>query len=434
MASEKLKTKKAKIRRIHLHIIEIDKFLMKNKRLNFMSSDIPLGKINRWCERKGLYTSDKNKLNQANNILRNKELTRNEQAFHFIHELFNCEGIEFVVFSSARFDKKVALMSDIKLVPCFLPTQQMKSWNDPLVRLTFNMQNHARFIYDGWVPITDWRIETVRNAIKEIDRTFSLFAAQERIWFTWEPKYYPSQVNPSSHKVTDNHILEIFLLGEKIHNWNEKDKTAFYRSLAWISQSLILPQPAARFFFCILSIESLATYIEKEATNDSVFSGLITTYPNSTQDKVKCIDKTIKELYSDNPIQAINNSYFNCVIPITRMLKKHLSMIFADESEYYDLMFTTDEDKSLFGLRHKIAHGGFDALNDFDRQKIADRVWDAERTARKYFHIVLQKVLGKASFTEKMIKSVVYPFIIGSHEGMYKGPIHMAEYYTYIKR
>ena len=401
-----------------------------------MSSNIPHGKLNRWCERQGLYISDKVKMEQASKILRDRTLSINEQAILYIHDLFGCEGIEFVVFSSARFDKTVSFSGNITLVPCYLPNEKMKSWKDPLVRLTFTMMNYARFIYDGWVPITDWTIENVRNVIRDIDRIFSLFAAQERIWFTWEPKYFPSQLYPSSHEITDNHIQEINDLVQDVQTWKKEDKDAFYRSLAWLSQSLILSQPVARFFFGIISIESFATYIEKDATNDSVFNGLKTTYPNTTQDKFECIEKMLGDLHSDNLIKAVEQAYFNCIIPITRMLKKHLKNIFTDEIEYYEIMFESDEDESLYELRHKIAHGGFDALNDIERQKIATRIWDVERTARKYFHNVLKIVLGKSAFIHIMTKSMSIPMVnaISSHEGMYKGPIHMAEFYTYVKR
>jgi len=220
-----------------------------------MSSDIPRGKLNRWCERQGLYSNDEAKLTKARQHLLNRQLSNYEKAALFIHELFSCEGFEFVVFSSARFDKSFTLPCNITLVPCFLPQEEMKSWNDPLVRSTFTMQYHARFIYDGWVPISDWSFENVRKVIRDIDEILTLFAAQERIWFAWEPKYFPSQLHPSSQKVEDRHVQEIADLYGYVQTWNSRDVNAFYRGLAWLSQSLVLPQPAARFFlFCIVSI------------------------------------------------------------------------------------------------------------------------------------------------------------------------------------
>jgi hypothetical protein len=398
-----------------------------------MSSDIPPGKLNRWCERQGLYSNDDAKLAKARQHLVNKNLSNYEKAALFIHELFGLKGFEFVVFSSARFDKPVTLPRNTTLVPCFLPEEKMKSWKDPLVRLTFAMQHHARFIYDGWVPISDWSFENCRKVIRDINKTLTLFAAQERIWFAWEPKYFPSQLHPSSQKVEDSHIQEVKDLYDNTQTWNFEDSDALYRGLAWLSQSLALPQPVARFLFCIVSIESLATHIERGASNDSVFSSLKTTFPETNQNKEECIRKIMDNLYTDNPIRAISQAYSNCDVSITKMLKSHLSVIFADDPKSFRLMFEGDEDESLYDIRHKIAHGGFDTLSDFERQKIASRVWDVERTARKYFRNVIKKATGKDPFRHKMIKSMSIPFAIGSHEGMYKGPIHMAEFYTYAK-
>ena len=70
-----------------------------------MESNIPHGKLNTWCERQGLYSNDKSRYVKAEQYLRNKNLSNYERAAFFIHKLFSCEGLEFVVFSSARFDK-----------------------------------------------------------------------------------------------------------------------------------------------------------------------------------------------------------------------------------------------------------------------------------------------------------------------------------------
>ena len=397
-----------------------------------MSSDVPSGKLNRWCERQGLFSNDKIKMNKANQHLTNRNLSNYEKAALFIHELFDVGGFEFVIFSSARFDKPVNLPCNITLVPCFLPKKEMKSWNDPLVRLTFAMQDHARFIYDGWMPVSDWSFENVRKVIGDISKTLTLFAAQERIWFTWEPKYFLSKFNQDSHKIEDCHIQEVKDLYDNIQTLNFEDSNALYRSLAWLSQSLVLPQPAARFLFCIVSIESLATYIEREASKDSIFIKLKTNVPETNQDKKECITKTLDILYKEDSIRAIEKAYFNCVKSLAQMLKSHLSNIFSDDLKSYNLMFKGDE--SLYDIRHQIAHGEFDAFDDFKRQKIASRVWYIERIARKYFQNVIKMATGKDPFRYPMIKRRSIPFILSSHEGMYKGPIHMAEYYTYVQR
>jgi hypothetical protein len=116
------------------------------------------------------------------------------------------------------------------------------------------------------------------------------------------------------------------------------------------------------------------------------------------------------------------------------MLKDHLSIVFAEEPELFKLLFEGEKGESLYELRHKIAHGGLDLLSDLERQTIASRIWDIERTARKYFQNVVRMATGKMPFTYRMIKSMHVPFMIASHKDMYVGSTHMAEFYTYVER
>jgi len=296
------------------------------------------------------------------------------------------------------------------------------------------MVEHARFIYDGWMPIADWSIENVRNSIKNLDKILSLFAIQERIWFTWEPKYFPSQQHPSSQKIELEHLNEITELNRMLDALNEEDSKVFYRSIAWLSQSLILPQPAARFLFCIVSIESLANYIEREAKEDSIFYKIRTSHRRTKEEREKCIDAYIKNICKKGRIHTIINAYNDCVLSLTNMLKRHLSKVMSDDPESLKLLFEKGEEDSLYSIRHKIAHGSLDILSDTERQRIADRIYEIERITRKYLNKISTIILKKPPFQHSMIKSMAIPMteVISSHEGMYKGPTHMAEFYTYI--
>ena len=399
-----------------------------------MTIKIPDGKLNEWCIRRGLVSSDRLKWLKAQTYLNQKDITKNERAAFYIHELFECQGLEFVAFSNARFEKTIFLPENINLVPCFYP-EDKKDWNDPLVRLTFRMVQHAKFIYDGWLPIQKWDdINNVRNSIRKLDEILSLFAAQERIWFTWEPKYFPSQLYPSSNDVESKHIHEIEVLKKYAETWNKNDSDALFRSLAWLSQSYILPQPTARFLFCILSIESLATYIEN-VNGNSIFSSLKYSYPNTNEEKDKCIDDVLNQFYKENKRKAINEAYSNC-LSITKMLKAHLCKVFEDDPESYSLLFESENGESLYQIRHKIAHGSLDALSDFERQKIEDQIYNIEKIAMKYIQKILTLICDKPIFQHKMYKTSIIPATeaISSHEGMYTGPVHMAEYYTYVKK
>ena len=395
-------------------------------------SEIPPGKYSKWCERRPLACDDEEEKAKARKYLRRKDLTDIEKSAMFVHELVGCQGMEFAVFSSAKIKKGVTLPGNITLVPCFLPEIEGRSWNDPLVRLSESMMGRARFVYDGWVPIDDWNIESVREAIRKINQILSLFSIQERISVTWEPKYMPRQYYPSCQNIEDQHIHEIEKLGSVIESWTLSDRKAFFRSVAWLSQSLSLPLSASRFLLCVITIESLANYMENEATNESIFSTLKATDKFEKGETEKCIEETLGRLYDHSKIEAIRSAFYDCVhLSIRRLLKRHLSKIFADDRKPIELLFETEmEGKTLYDLRHMIAHGGIDALSDLQRQEIKDRVWEIENIARQYLVNVLELVIGEKPFAEKMIKSMVVPFQVSSKEEQGVGSTHMAAIYA----
>lgn len=400
----------------------------------------PDGKYNRWCERRPLVCSDQTVISRARNHLIKKELTSTEKATMFLHDLVDCQGLEFVAFSNAHFKKPYTLGDKIILVPCFLSDIKGKSWEDPLVRLTYRMMEYSRFVYDGWIPISAWHIDSVREAIRSVNEILTIFSIQERIWFTWEPKYMVTshkiydQHYPSSHQVEDQHIQEIKDLSEFLYSWSKDDSRAFYRSVAWLSQSLVLPQAPARFLFNILAIESLATYIERESAIDSVFRPLRSsplTESERKQQQEKCIKNVLDQFLPTDPARAISSAYFDCVIGIKKMLEDHLKRVFVNDSEPVELLFKNKiKGKTLYDLRNAIAHGRIDLLDDLQRQRISGRIWDIERITRQYLVNVLRKTWNKSPIQQRMIKSMFVPFQIMSHESMYKGPTHMAEIYT----
>lgn len=398
-----------------------------------MNYEVPLGKYNKkWCERRPLVCSNNVIYSKARKHLVQKQLTPAEKAVMFVHDLVDCQGLEFVAFSNAHFKKPVKLPEQAILIPCFLPEIERKNWKEPLVQLTFRMMQLSRFIYDGWIPVSDWSIESVREVIRKVNRMLTIFSIQERTWFAWEPKYIPSEVYPSYCQIEDLHLQEIKNLNSFVESWTDDDSRAFYRSVAWLSQSLILPEPAARFLFYICAIESLVRYIEKESKSNSIFSGLKASRMRSKEQRKKCINDTLNSLYASNPIGAIESAFFGCIeLSIRKMLEVHLERVFSNDPEAIDLLFREKiEGKTLYDLRNLIAHGGMDALDDLQRQRVSERIWDIERIARQYLVNVLRLIWNKSPFEQKVIKSMHVPFQVVSREDMYIGPIHMAEIYA----
>jgi len=397
---------------------------------------ISVRKYNAWCERRALVCADQDRYHRAAAFFARRDLAPSERAAFYIHELTGCEGLEFVAFSNARLKNFVMLANSVVLVPCFLSDIEGQNVRDPLVQLTMKMERECRFIYDGWVPIATWDEENVRKAVRSVDEALSVFCLRGRTFFEWEPKYPAPSESSSAYQFEDQHIRELEGVARLLDSLSEGDRVALYRSLAWLTQGLCLSEPAARFLFSILAIESLATYIEREAPDESPLAVLRAEHLTRTErlaKREKCIDDTLSELLQSNPTKAISMAYFDCVVGIKRRLRTHLEHVFTSDAEPIALLFGHEvEGKSLYDLRHEVAHGTTDALSEVQRDRIRQRVWDAERLARRYVLTVLETALGAKPFSEGMTATLLLGIqnVVASSEGMYQGPMDMAVVYS----
>lgn len=394
--------------------------------------NISARKYNTWCEKRALVCADQDKIRRATAFFTRRDLAPSERAAFYLHELTNCEGLEFVAFSNAELRNTILLPYGVVLVPCFLSDIDGQSAQDPLVQLTMKMVRESRFIYDGWIPIQTWDEQNVRKAVRNIEEALSVFCLRGRTFFDWEPKYPAPDESTSIYKFESRHFQELEEITRILDSLGQGDRNALYRSLAWLSQGLRLNEPAARFFFSILAIESLATYIEEKAQDDSPLV-VLRTRPFTEAEREKCIEDCLLENLQDNPTEAIRRAYFDCVVSITQQLKRHFRQVFQSDPELFTLLFEQKvEGKSLYDLRHGVAHGSADALSEVQRERIQQRVWDAEKVARRYILTVFETALGAQPFS-KGIKAALWLGIqnsVVSSEDMYQGPTHMAVLYS----
>ncbi|MQY78158.1 MAG: hypothetical protein GH151_03050, partial [Bacteroidetes bacterium] len=102
----------------------------------------------------------------------------------------------------------------------------------------------------------------------------------------------------------------------------------------------------AKFLFSILAIESLCSYIEREAEEDSDLVKLkcdILSKPERKKQRNSCINEIIENEFEQNPTKAISNAYFNCVVGIKKCLQNHLRGIFDDEDTGLKLFFESSD-------------------------------------------------------------------------------------------
>ena len=397
---------------------------------------IPPGKYNPWCHRRVLACADEDRCLRAEAFSARHDLAPSERAAFRAHELTGCGGLEFVAFSNARLEDFVTLANGVILVPCFLTKMEGQDASDWLVQKTMRMEGNGRFVYDGWVPIVIWDEDNVREAVRSVDEALSVFCLVARAFFEWQPKYPAGHEYPSIYNFEDRHLQELEEIARLLDSLGQDDRVALYRSLAWLSQGLRLSEPTARLLFSILAIESLATYIEQEAPDQSPLAVLRAQRLTRTEREArreKCIDDTLSKWLEGNPTKAIQMAYVDCVVGIKRRLKAHLEHVLTSDTEPIALLFQQKvEGKSLYDLRHPIAHGRVDGLSEVQREQIRQRVWDAERVARRYILAILETALGAEPLKETMTASVrlLLHDAVVSRESMYRGPTHMAVVYS----
>ena len=361
-------------------------------------SEIEKQRFNPWCLRRPLLVSHPSNWD----FLKRKDLLPVEEAFFYFHENTNCKGIEFVVFSSARIPKPVFLPKQIVLVPCFTVTEagpvdmNMRDINS-------RMSSNGRFIYDGWMPIKTWDDNHVSDAVRTIEEILSIFCIQGPS-AVWEPKYHPMRQSDGFLPIDDKHLHGHAELFGVIDALEGKDRIAFFKSLGWVSQGLQATRPAAKLLFFFLAIESLATYIEKHAPEGSSLRSHRSITISKSQ-KEDCIRVIMEQTLDSDPVEAVRSAYFDCVRSISKMLKSHVEHVMPDESQVPALIFKKKgEDAALYTYRHKIAHGGLDALSEKETENVRRRLWDAESAARAYLFRILYLEVGSSYVLQQVLQ------------------------------
>jgi hypothetical protein len=399
------------------------------------ASELPAGRYNPWGQKRML-EADEATVNRASKFAARQDLTPIERSAFWFHELTGAAGLEFVAFSNAMLDEPVELSGGVLLVPCFLPESEMSGANigNLLVQLTMAMHREARFVFDGWLPVETWEEESVRNAIDNIHESFSLFSLTARVWFDWQPKYPAIDGTSPTYPIGDEQLAALASWAHQLDALPPEDRKALYRSLGWLSQGIRLTEPSARLLFSILAIESLATYVESDAPDDSRFAvlrGERLSKSETRKQREKCIEEVLAQTLGEDPTKAIQAAYFDCIQGVGSRLKDHLGRVFK-QREALDVLFaSTPGEMSLFDLRHRIAHGTADAISEAERYQIAQRVWEAERTARRYvasFVAASSGVKPPSAMVMSVEANLLNSVAVGG--ARYEGPTPMAQLYT----
>lgn len=389
------------------------------------------------CHKLPLICTDEARMERAGRYGALRDMSDSVQSALRVYELTGATVFEFVAFSNLRLPAPVQLHNGVTLFPCFYPAG-MAAPMDELAALTHQMSMTERFIYDGRLAIEEWEPDKVAVAVRWIDEALSLFALRERIHFTWEAKY-PAIEHSAIYSLPSRDLIDLQQFVERADMLPTADRQALYRSIGWLTQAARLVDPAARFLFCVLTIESLSAYIEEKATDDSPLAtlrGKRGTRAERRKEREDCIRRVLAERLEDNPTEAIKDAYFTCVTSIRAQIEGNIGRVY-EGAEFLGLynpaaLFQREEElPSLYDLRHTVAHGTMDTLSEAERERLRDRAPEVEIIARQYIMLVLYKAIGLAPLLSPVMGSVTMNMLnaVSSAPGMYHGPTHLAQIY-----
>lgn len=393
-------------------------------------------KYSNWGEREPLVFADNQKHLKAISKVSSKDLSPPLKSAIFLNELTNCQGLEFIAFSNTKINKPVCLPNEVVLFPCFFSSLEGKNMKDPREKATLRMMQTGRFVYDGWLPLKSMIRDNIVKRLEELRQALSLFAIVSGSKFTWEPKYKILEQNNATHYYSDEQIDTLVSLSGAFTNLTQADRNVLYRSIGWISQSIRLDDEKARFLFCVLAIESLCTYIEQDADEDSLFEELRGEKLSKAERKTlrnECIKSKLADTIEDNPTKAVSDAYFECITGIKKRLKDHLERLFGkDDVDVKKFFEGAEEIPSLYDMRHTIAHGTANAIGEGDILRITQSIYTIESMAKRYVWTVINRSLNVFNKSSRMKASIgidIKDMIIPRRE-MYCGPVDIGILYA----
>jgi hypothetical protein len=351
----------------------------------------------------------------------------------FLHELTDCSGLEFVLFSNLEFHDTVELGRGIILAPCFTGADE-RHVDEAVSVATAEMRRRSRFVYDGWAPITEWSDDTVAQSVRQIDEAMLVFSLRTENRFEWEAKYRVDPEQKPTYQLDDDVIQNLGEAARSMDSMDPSDRTAILRSLSWLSQGFRASDPAARLVFFFLAVESLATYIEIEAENTSLASlgAERLTRSEKRAKQNECIAQTLGDATLSRHV-AVERAYLECLQGVGRRLRSHVSRVTVEQPELSNTLFGDSlGQQSLYALRNFIAHGSANALDWKHTESIRRRLYDAEVAARDYIWCILRRSLDLARIGGRVKGSLSFPLThaIASSPHMFVGPTHMAVIYA----
>lgn len=339
-------------------------------------------------------------------------------------------GYEFVFISNAQFTEPLRFdPGPIEIVPCFRPFPVEGGGMADMNQLA--MMGRGRFIYDGWIPDAHLSPLTLEHAVSQLDVIAGSVSLVGSYYAHWEPKYF-ARDPIQSFIVSQGEISSFMAALGAVATMPREDATALRRTIGWLSSAASAHSPVASFLHYFVALESLITYIERDAPPTSplgAFAKVKATKAQRREEATSCISQRIEG--TSDLVEAVKEAYFECVVSTRRLLEEHLKRILADQARVDVLFERGPSSRSLWDIRGRIAHGDLDLLSEAEVDYVAASLGAIEDVVRSYVRIVASQSTRSEFFSRwrRPVLSFSAAEGYGAPGSVYKGPTSMAELY-----
>jgi len=241
-------------------------------------------------------------------------------------------------------------------------------------------------IYDGWFELDSIEPKYIENAIGTIGLILNSLAFAYNAVIEWRPKYTTvSSMSGFATPTEDdleilNSILPNILSGEKFVLINA--------AIDWYNHGRSSKNVFTGFLCYYIALESVAIAI---ANGRADFGLNFTREPRNIRKKLRneCIKEKHDANYTNNPIQFVEEAYFDCIVGIKEKIEQVTSLVFGVDHKYLRTLFEKQDGYSLNDIRGKLAHGRMTILDKKHESIVKKRLPDIAEISREFLSRII---------------------------------------------
>lgn len=236
-------------------------------------------------------------------------------------------------------------------------------------------------IYDGWFELDSVDPEYIRSVIATIDVVLNKLAFSFDTAVKWRVKYSTlirasGFAKPSEE---DLHVLDSMLT-----NFPQTDDAIILdAALDWYNHAMSSRNIFTAFICYYIAIESVAiSIVDGEASLGLEYSR--STKKERREERVECIRRKYDDLYTKDPIQFVQESYFDCLQSLKKKTYRIAEQVFGSNHIYLKALFEKRDGYSLSDIRGKLAHGAVTLLDKEEEKLVGGRLHEIAQISKEF--------------------------------------------------